>query len=447
MNNIAASPPPQPTGNMLVMFQPNRKPKEIERLISNAIGAKVVHSRDFRAAGPDVAEAFAEAGALSLDRLGIVVIKAPEGDGISVAATTLRARKEVVEVRPEFWMHVLAGWDERYAAWVRDGLSLLADPALRALLPPGGIAAPSFIPVAEQVSATWGLTAMGVDRSTFSGAGIKIAVLDTGLDLVHPDFAGRSIVSASFVPGEDVQDVQGHGTHVIGTACGPLAPAEQVRYGVAYEAEIHVGKVLNNAGSGTERWILAGIEWAVESKCEIISLSLGRAVQPGEPPDPFYERAGEYALENGSLIIAAAGNESWRQYNSIRPVTSPANAASIMAVAAVDAKMKVANFSCGGINPAGGEVNIAGPGVDVLSSVPVPRNYDRFSGTSMATPHVAGIAALLAQSDKSLRGKALWTALERGARNIGHPARDVGWGLVMAPGTAVSMDLQAAQPI
>jgi hypothetical protein len=431
MTNVAAPPPPQPTGNMLVMFQPGRRPKEIERLVANAVGAKVVHSRDFRTGKANMAEAFADAGALSLDRLGIAVIRAP--DGVSVAAETLRARKEVVEVRPEFWMYVLAGWDERYAAWVRDGLSLLADPALRSLLPPGGIAAPSFMPVAEQVSATWGLTATGADRSAFSGAGIKLAVLDTGLDLAHPDFAGRSIVSKSFVPGEEAQDVQGHGTHCIGTACGPLSPADQVRYGVAYEAEIHVGKVLNDAGSGTERWILAGIEWAVESKCEIISLSLGRAVQPGEPPDPFYERAGEYALENGSLIIAAAGNESWRQYNSIRPVSSPANAASIMAVAAVDAKMKVANFSCGGINPAGGEVNIAGPGVDVLSAVPMPRKYDRFSGTSMATPHVAGIAALLAQSDKNLRGKALWTALETGARNIGHPARDVGAGLVIAP--------------
>jgi subtilisin family serine protease len=420
---------------MLVMFQPNRKPKEVERLVSNAVGAKVVHSRDFGADTPGFAEAFAEAGALSLDRLGIAIVKTPDGDEMSVAATTLRNRKEVVEVRPEFWMHMLAGWDERYVAWVRDGLSLLADSALRGVLPPppGGIAAGPGVAVASQLSATWGLAATGADCSTFSGAGIRVAVLDTGFDFTHPDFAGRSIVSKSFVTEEDVQDVQGHGTHCIGTACGPLSPAEQVRYGVAYEAEIYVGKVLSNTGSGAERWVLAGIEWAIEQKCEIISMSLGRAVQPGEPPDAFYERAGEYALENGSLIVAAAGNNSWRQYNNIMPVGSPANAASIMAVAAVDAKMKVANFSCGGVNPAGGEVNIAGPGVDVLSSVPMPRKYDRFSGTSMATPHVAGIAALLAQSDKSLRGKALWTALEQGARNIGHPSRDVGAGLVMAP--------------
>jgi hypothetical protein len=195
MSSVAISPPPQPTGNILVIFRPSSKPKAVERLVANATGARVAHSRDFPAAGAGIAEAFAEAGALSLDRLGIAVVKAPEGDGMPDAATTLRAHKEVIEVRPEFWMHVIAGWDDRYTAWVRDGLSLLADPALRGALPPGGIAtAPFAALLAPQTSATWGLTATGVDRSTFSGAGIKVAVLDTGIDLSHPDFSGRTNV-------------------------------------------------------------------------------------------------------------------------------------------------------------------------------------------------------------------------------------------------------------
>ena len=434
MTSAAIPQPPEQTGNMLVMFEPGRRTKEVDRLVSNAVGARLVHSSDFSTMGFDVAEAFAETGAFNLDKLGIAVIAAPEGGIASVAATTLSAAKGVRQVRPEFWMYALTDWDERYAAWVRSGLSLLADQALHGAtsssVGPTGLATA----VAAQTSATWGLAATRVELSHYSGAGIKVAVLDTGLDLTHPDFARRQIVTKSFVAGDpNPQDVQGHGTHCIGTACGPLSPPNQIRYGIAHEAEIFVGKVLNDTGSGQEGWILAGIEWAVDSGCEVISMSLGRAVQPGEPPDEFYENAGQYALDNGSLIIAAAGNESWRQYNAIRPVGAPANSESIMAVGAIDAKMKVANFSCGGINQPGGAVDIAGPGVDVLSTFPMPRAYERLSGTSMATPHVAGIAALLAQSDKTLRGKALWTALERSALNINLPARDAGGGLVQAP--------------
>ncbi|MEP5091563.1 MAG: S8 family serine peptidase, partial [Paracoccaceae bacterium] len=94
---------------------------------------------------------------------------------------------------------------------------------------------------------------------------------------------------------------------------------------------------------------------------------------------------------------------------------------------------RVATFSCGGINSEGGEVNIAAPGVDILSSFPMPRRHGRINGTSMACPHVAGIAALLAQSDRNLRGRALWEALRRTAIDVGLPIRDGGAGLVQAP--------------
>ena len=104
-----------------------------------------------------------------------------------------------------------------------------------------------------------------------------------------------------------------------------------------------------------------------------------------------------------------------------------------MAVAALDENLKIADFSCGEINAGGGEVDIAGPGVNVLSSVPRPQLYDVKSGTSMACPHVAGIAALLAQSDANLRGKALWTALTDSAKALSAPASDVGAGLAQAP--------------
>ena len=105
--------------------------------------------------------------------------------------------------------------------------------------------------------------AVGADASTQTGQGIRIAVLDTGLDLSHPDFAGRSIETKSFAAGQPVQDGNGHGTHCAGIAAGPAKPARQVRYGVAGEAELYVGKVLGDEGSGGDGGILEGIDWAI----------------------------------------------------------------------------------------------------------------------------------------------------------------------------------------
>lgn len=279
---------------------------------------------------------------------------------------------------------------------------------------------------------TWGLQATGVVNSSANGTGIKVAVLDTGLDLQHPDFQGRTIVSQSFVPGEDVQDAQGHGTHCIGTALGSLNPSTLPRYGVAPQAEIYAGKVLSNRGMGDGSWILAGMEWALASGCHIISMSLGSATEPGEPYSEFYENVARRILNRGTLIIAAAGNESSRRDGVIKPVASPANCPSIMAVAALDSNLQVADFSCGGTNAEGGQVDIAAPGVDVYSTVPMPSKYDRYSGTSMATPHVAGIAALYAQTT-GLTGRELWSTLIQNAQRLNLPSRDVGIGLAQAP--------------
>ena len=191
--------------------------------------------------------------------------------------------------------------------------------------------------------------------------------------------------------------MQGHGTHTAGTIAGLLADGggNLPRYGVAPGVALHVGKVLSNAGSGRELDIVAGIEWAIEEGCAVVSMSLGRAVAVDEEPDPIYEDVGARALEAGCLIVAAAGNESDRRYNYIAPVGAPANAPSIMAVAAIGADGGIAGFSCGGTGKAA--VDIAGPGVGVFSSVPRPQLYAKFAGTSMACPHVAGVAALWAQ--------------------------------------------------
>lgn len=285
----------------------------------------------------------------------------------------------------------------------------------------------------DESQATWGLQAIRAVNSTRSGLGVRVAVLDTGLDLTHPDFQDRAISAESFIEGEDVQDLNRHGTHCIGTAAGPKTPPHGPRYGVAYEAEIFAGKVLSNAGSGTDTQILAGIEWALTHGCAVISMSLGAPVQPGDPFSQVFEAVARRAARGGSLIIAAAGNES-RRPASIAPVGHPANCPSIMAVAALDSSGQIASFSNRGLDPNGGQVDLAGPGVDVLSTVPMPTRYARLNGTSMATPHVAGVAALLVEANPMARGAALAQLLTGTARRLPNlPSADVGAGLVQAP--------------
>jgi subtilisin family serine protease len=159
-------------------------------------------------------------------------------------------------------------------------------------------------------------------------------------------------------------------------------------------------------------------------------MSLGAPTRIGDLPNDDYEQIGKVCLDSGTLVVAAAGNESARP-RKIAPVGSPANASTIMAVAAVDRDMKPAYFSCGGLN-SGQDVDLAAPGTDVLSTVP-GGGYERMDGTSMATPHVAGVAALVAESDPQYRGWALWGRVLQLTKRLNRPARDVGKGLAQAP--------------
>ncbi|WP_324278014.1 S8 family serine peptidase [Blastococcus brunescens] len=162
--------------------------------------------------------------------------------------------RRVLSVSPELVHHVLQDVLE-YTRAYRDGVDDLAQRVLHAAdgnghgAVTGARAAPLF---EDTPQATWGIQAVRADSSPRSGRGIGVAVLDTGFDLEHPDFAGRNVTAQSFVPGEQAQDGHGHGTHCIGTSCGPRSPSTGPRYGVAYEADVFVGKVLSDAGSGTD---------------------------------------------------------------------------------------------------------------------------------------------------------------------------------------------------
>lgn len=275
---------------------------------------------------------------------------------------------------------------------------------------------------------TWGLIATQAHTSPFTGEDIKLAVLDTGFTSNHPDFASRAITTHSFITNETPDDAHGHGTHCVGTSSGGRTPTQGPRYGVAGSVEIYVGKVLGNNGSGSDGTVLAGINWAVANHVDVISMSLGADVPEASEP---YTAVGRRALDQGTLIVAAAGN------NANRPteygfVGSPANSPHIIAVAALDQALEPAYFSARSGTGRGGQVDVAGPGHKVYSSWKLPEKYKTISGTSMATPHVSGIAALWAQAT-GLRGWGLWSALVQEANRLAVPSVDVGSGLVLAP--------------
>ncbi len=271
----------------------------------------------------------------------------------------------------------------------------------------------------EGQGVTWGVAACRAPLSRWSGRGIAVAVLDSGFDGGHPEFKGRHIAASSFTGGS-AMDLSGHGTHIAGTACGPKTTPELIqRYGIAHEAEIHIGKVLGNSGAGTQAQMLAGMNWAVARKCPVILVGAGgpATVQPS------YTAAGAAALAQGCLMIAPAGGSSSRPV-VIAQAGAPANSPTMLSVGALEAGLEVALFS------PGGKIDLVAPGVSVFSAAPRPAMHNTVTGTSMAAAHVAGCAALWAQSNAELRGEALRDRLLASAKRLEYAANDVGAGLV-----------------
>ena len=421
----AVGPLPRTTGRQIVVFADTGDDAPVDW---GRVGLhRVADSRDF-ADGDVPPEALQDAEATVFSALGIAVVTA-EPAQLGRLQTVGAAGRPVLSVSPELVHRVLSeapGDVGRYTAGYRDGV---ADLAGRLLAPGSGAPVAGPPRFADTAQATWGIQAVRADASAGTGRGIRVAVLDTGFDAAHPDFAGRTVSARSFVVGEDAQDGHGHGTHCIGTACGPRTPATGPRYGVAYESEIFAGKVLGTDGSGTDAGILAGINWAVTSRCPVNSRSLGADAMQAHPP---YSAAGRRALQQGSLVIAAAGNNADRRSGDFGFVGAPANSVEIMAVGALDQALEMAYFSARSLPARGGQVDVAAPGYEVYSSWPMPARYNTISGTSMATPHVAGLAALWAEVT-GRRGLELWATLLQESERLLQPSVDAGSGLAVAP--------------
>lgn len=210
------------------------------------------------------------------------------------------------------------------------------------------------------------------------GEGIRIAVLDTGVDRDHPDLK-TAIRDTHDFTGDGIEDENGHGTHCAGIIGARLNGVGFV--GVAPKSELLIGKVLANNGSGSYSWITDGIYWATENGAHIISLSLG-----GEFSNHELYKAIQYALYHGVCVICAAGNDGSLFRNSIG---YPGRYGGVITVASHDINGLPSGFSS-----RGGEIDFMGPGSNIWSTYKKGR-YAELSGTSMATPFIAGLAALI----------------------------------------------------
>ncbi len=258
-----------------------------------------------------------------------------------------------------------------------------------------------------------------------TGSGVKVAVLDTGIDEDHPDLTVSGGVS--MVPEETSwDDDNGHGTHCAGIVGARNNETGVV--GVAPGSDLYAVKVLSAAGSGRLSWILAGMGWAEQNGMDVASMSLGSNVDnPDAACTLAYQRAAERLSNAGCLVVAAAGNNGRDPVNPW--VGSPARCSGFMAVAAVNDNRDLASFSSRG--PAtlcdGCGVEISAPGVSINSTVP-GGGLGRKSGTSMACPHVSGAAALLKELHPTWTPARIRTRLRTTAADLGVPGNDPSFG-------------------
>ena len=257
----------------------------------------------------------------------------------------------------------------------------------------------------------WGMTRVQAPSAwdvTTGQTTVTIAILDTGIDQNHPDLAGKVINNRNFTSSATVDDLYGHGTHVAGVAAAATNNAMGVA-GVGYNTALMNVKVLDDNGSGAYSWIANGIIWATDNGAKVISMSLG-----GSSGSSTLQSAINYAVSRGVVVVAAAGNSG----NSAP--SYPAYYSGVIAVAASDANDATASFS-----NHGSWVDVAAPGTGIYSTLPNHSNrigilnYGSLSGTSMATPFVAGLAGLVWSTPYGTDGASVRNRIESTADRVG----------------------------
>lgn len=251
------------------------------------------------------------------------------------------------------------------------------------------------------------------------GAGINVAILDTGIDYNHPDLRDRVKGGYNFTTSDrsDYMDRQGHGTH-----CAGVVAASQNNIGVvgvAPEVNIYALKVLGDDGAGSLNWMIEAIDWCINNNIHVMSMSLG-----SNGTHPAVHEAIKRAHDKGIIMVAAAGNDGNGMGDT---VDFPARYPEVIAVGAVDTSENLGSFSS-----TGADVEISAPGVDVLSTY-LNGSYARLSGTSMACPHISGAVAILLAKGLNRYGKLLTPSevkflLQMHAEDMGSKGKDDKFG-------------------
>jgi thermitase len=279
----------------------------------------------------------------------------------------------------------------------------------------------------------WNLPVIGTEQGwniTRGKEEIEIAIVDTGIDLNHPELKNR-VVSGYNVIDENAEpnDDNGHGTHVAGIIASETNNKEGIA-GMTWYSKIMPVKAMGAKGYGTTFDIAKGIIWAVDHGADVINMSLGNY-----QPSKVLEEAVRYAFEKNVVMVSAAGNDSSNQ------PTYPSAYPEVLSVAAVDYNGNRANFS-----NYGDYIDIAAPGVNIPSTY-FNEQYAALSGTSMAAPHVAGLAALIKSANPDLKSSQIMNIIKKSAIDLGEQEKDNDYGNGLIDVNSALQEANKEQPV
>ena len=355
------------------------------------------------------------------------------GDGPLPIIVRYSSRPRVMRGNP----HPVPGLRERYLFRLLPFAALQATPEVIARLEADPRVLRIFQDLPVRALLDTSIPQIGVPRlwaEGLTGEGIKIGIVDSGVDASHPDLQGR-IADVTDLTGEGLEDKHGHGTHVSSVAAGSGAASAGRYRGAAPEATLYSAKVLRANGEGMMSDVMAGIEWAVAQRVQVISLSLG-GTGPCDGTDALCETC-DAAVDAGVVLCVAAGNDGPDPYS----VGSPGCARKVITIGAVNDQDRIPDFSARGPTADGrAKPDLLLPGVDIVAArasgtsmgTVMDQYYTSVTGTSMATPLAAGVCALLLQAEPQLQPADVKARLMGAAIGLGADQNTQGAGRVDA---------------